>query len=138
MLAPYPTPTALLPPPNRHPLYLLLRLPLHILTLSPTFPPFLSSLSCFHPPGFPEHVSHTKQALARRYTVLAIEPLDKRHLCFSSSNRGYFDDDRPKVVSHWASVGCTAGAWLFRQGQACTLARGDWLLCRRAQGRLLG
>ncbi|KAL4437067.1 hypothetical protein ABPG75_004206 [Micractinium tetrahymenae] len=48
--------------------------------------------------GFPEHVAHTKQALALGYSLLAMEPQDNRHLCWSSSEQGYFVDDRSKVV----------------------------------------
>lgn len=57
----------------------------------------------FKPPpraGLPEHVSHTKQALALGYSVLAMDPTDGRHQCWSSSNskRGYMND-QPHVSS---------------------------------------
>lgn len=49
--------------------------------------------------GFPEHVSHTKQALARRYAVLAMNPQDKRWGCWSSTDRGVFKNDQPVVIA---------------------------------------
>lgn len=50
--------------------------------------------------GLPEHVSHTKQALALGYSVLAMDPTDSRHQCWSSSNskRGFIND-QPHVRS---------------------------------------
>ncbi|KAL4424442.1 hypothetical protein ABPG77_006380 [Micractinium sp. CCAP 211/92] len=49
--------------------------------------------------GFPEHVAHTKQALAAGYSLLAMDPQDNRHLCWSSSKQGLYVDDRPMVVA---------------------------------------
>ena len=39
-------------------------------------------------------MSHTKQALALGYSVLAMDPTDGRHQCWSSSKskRGYMND----------------------------------------------
>ncbi len=43
-------------------------------------------------------MSHTKQALALGFSVLAMDPTDARHQCWSSSNskRGY-QNDQPHV-----------------------------------------
>lgn len=43
-------------------------------------------------------MSHTKQALAAGYSVLAMDPTDARHQCWSSSNskKGY-QNDQPHV-----------------------------------------
>lgn len=42
-------------------------------------------------------MSHSKQALARGYAVLALEPNDNRVLCWSSSDRGPYVNDQPDV-----------------------------------------
>lgn len=54
--------------------------------------------------GFPEHVSQTKQALARGYSVLALDPNDARHLCWSSASRGTWVNDQTDVSTRggWA------------------------------------
>ncbi|KAL4853672.1 hypothetical protein ACK3TF_005391 [Chlorella vulgaris] len=48
--------------------------------------------------GFPEHVSQTKQALALGYAMLALEPSDFRHLCWSSSTTGIYLNDQPNAT----------------------------------------
>lgn len=57
--------------------------------------------------GFPEHLSHTKQALARGYNVLALEPHDSKGLCWSSSDKGIYINDQPQVGPACAAcLGC--------------------------------
>ena len=85
--------------------------------------------------GFPEHVSQTKQALALGYAVLALDPLDFRHLCWSSSDRGGWgvrEGGAPRPPpssppwrrrrSHRAARPCRNGTgqavWGMRRGQA--------------------
>lgn len=48
--------------------------------------------------GFPEHVSHTKQALAAGYNVVVMDPSDTRHLCWSSTNNDGWSNDQPRVI----------------------------------------
>ena len=49
--------------------------------------------------GFPEHVSHVKQALARGFNVVVMSPTDSKHGCWSSvwDNEGY-TNDQPRVA----------------------------------------
>ncbi|KAL4438660.1 hypothetical protein ABPG77_006264 [Micractinium sp. CCAP 211/92] len=56
-------------------------------------------LNCPECLGFPEHLSHTKQALARGYNVLALEPHDSKGLCWSSSDKGIYINDQPQAIS---------------------------------------
>lgn len=42
-------------------------------------------------------MSHTKQALARGYTLLAMEPNDEKGLCWSSTNKNGYVNDQPDV-----------------------------------------
>lgn len=49
------------------------------------------------PAGLPEHLSHTKQALAGGYAVLALDPQDSKHDCWSSTDRRGFRNDQPLV-----------------------------------------
>ncbi|KAL4448029.1 hypothetical protein ABPG75_005248 [Micractinium tetrahymenae] len=48
--------------------------------------------------GLPEDVSHTKQALARGYALLALDP-NSRDLCWSSSAKGSYVNDQPDVIA---------------------------------------
>ena len=45
--------------------------------------------------GFPEDVAKTKAALARGYAVIALDPLDRAHLCWTGNPRR--GDDQPLV-----------------------------------------
>ncbi|KAL4442067.1 hypothetical protein ABPG77_011328 [Micractinium sp. CCAP 211/92] len=49
--------------------------------------------------GLPEDVSHTKQALARGYTLLALEPNDDKGLCWSSSVKDGYVNDQPDAIA---------------------------------------
>ncbi|KAL4427851.1 hypothetical protein ABPG75_001940 [Micractinium tetrahymenae] len=49
--------------------------------------------------GLPEDVSHTKQALAKGYTLLAMEPNDQRALCWSSSTKNGYVNDQPDAIA---------------------------------------
>lgn len=51
------------------------------------------------PAGLPEHLSHTKQALAAGYAVLALDPHDSKHDCWSSTDRNGHRNDQPLVSS---------------------------------------
>lgn len=49
--------------------------------------------------GFGEHLSHTKQALARGYNVLSLDPQDDKNFCWSSANRGPYTNDQPQAIA---------------------------------------
>ena len=104
------------------------------LALNPVAPSFLPHNNSTGPlptkpqpsAGLPEHVSHTKQALALGYSVLAMDPTDARHQCWSSSNsRRGFINDQPHVRTSAAAVlaaglGCHPGAAWMRGRWLCT------------------
>lgn len=80
--------------------------------------------------GLPEDVSHTKQALARGYTLLAMEPHDAKGLCWSSSVKGGYVNDQPDVRRRgWAGR-------RMHEGHSGVLARrlAAFVLCAGAAG----
>jgi hypothetical protein len=68
-------------------------------------------------------VSHSKQALARGYAVLALEPNDDRVLCWSSSDRGRYVNDQSDVSRGWGDIRLAlpareGGKWTALTGQS--------------------
>lgn len=97
--------------------------------------------------GLPEDVSHTKQALARGYTLLAMDP-HSRDLCWSSSTRGSYVNDQPDVRPagggraqsnarkrgrRWGGRGWGGGRCMRARRPGFTARHADWQsLCRAA------
>lgn len=66
--------------------------------------------------GMPEDVSHTKQALARGYTLLALDP-NSPDLCWSSSAKGSYVNDQPDVSAGGRErAGGGDGMWMQAAG----------------------
>ena len=78
--------------------------------------------------GFPEHVSHAKQALAAGYNIVVMDPSDTRHLCWSSTNNDGWTNDQPRVRAPCASLaGSSGGGSGWAPGCAGWLGAGPWL-----------